>query len=206
MEFALLPSDMESLRAYADALNDFISFTREATESAKPIWGYLLDMTARGEELLQAIRDRRRAALVAGVHVGEQRPQMSGFLKNCEDLCTEYRDWERNHENGGDTPHQRLKDRLAGQLQSLDDLIALAREVVKPPKRKVKRDQRTEARDKWIYKQCCDGVPYDSIARNITVKNKDWYKITSKHGIQAAAKRYAERHSLPLPPPRQQQL
>lgn len=65
-----------------------------------------------------------------------------------------------------------------------------------------KRDKQTEARDKWIYEQCVGLVAYDSIARGLKQKSK-WAAITSKQGIYSAAIRYAKRHNLPTPPPRQ---
>jgi hypothetical protein len=67
------------------------------------------------------------------------------------------------------------------------------------------RDELTEARDKWIYEQCCKGVPYDSIARNLTKQNPRWNSIESKQGILAAARRYAKRRRLPPPHRRQEQ-
>ena len=66
------------------------------------------------------------------------------------------------------------------------------------------RDKATEARDKWIYDQCCKGVAYDSIARNLSKKNPKWARIGTKQGILACAKRYAKRKRLPEPPPRQE--
>jgi hypothetical protein len=69
--------------------------------------------------------------------------------------------------------------------------------------RTVRRDKPTEARDKWIYEQCCKGVAHDTIAIRLKKKPTTWVRITRKQGIFACAKRYAERHALPLPPPRQ---
>ena len=62
-------ADVEALRDYADALNDFISFTTKAVQARKRIWGNP-NSTDRVDALLQAIRDRRQAALVAGVQAG----------------------------------------------------------------------------------------------------------------------------------------
>jgi hypothetical protein len=67
---------------------------------------------------------------------------------------------------------------------------------------KALRDKQTEVRDEWIYKQCCAGVAYDTIVRRLA-KRKRWQHISTKQGIQYAARRYAERNNLPAPPPRQ---
>jgi len=66
-----------------------------------------------------------------------------------------------------------------------------------------KRDKATEARNKWIYEQCYKGIPYDTIVIRLKKKPKSWDRIDSKQGILACARKYAERHSLPPPPPRQ---
>jgi hypothetical protein len=58
-----------------------------------------------------------------------------------------------------------------------------------------------EARDKWIYEQCLAGTLLKNMLSWIA-KRKKWPRITSKQGIQAAAKRYAELHGLRLPPRR----
>jgi hypothetical protein len=62
-----------------------------------------------------------------------------------------------------------------------------------------------EQRNKWIYQQCCNGVPYKSIVAELKKlgPQKGWPLITSKQGIQAAATRYAEGHGHEKPAPRQ---
>jgi hypothetical protein len=65
-------------------------------------------------------------------------------------------------------------------------------------------DSATEARNRWIYKQCCALVPYDTIAIQLKKKPKSWLRIDSKQGIRAAAVRYAQRHNLPSIPERQE--
>ncbi len=60
-----------------------------------------------------------------------------------------------------------------------------------------------ESRDKWIYQQCMNLVPYDTIAIRLRKKPKSWERIASKQGIRAAAVRYAERHNLDEIPVRQ---
>ena len=60
-------------------------------------------------------------------------------------------------------------------------------------------------RDQWIYDQCVGGIPYKNIRTALKKRIADgWMAIKSDQGIIRAAQRYAERHSLPLPEPRQQ--
>ena len=73
----------------------------------------------------------------------------------------------------------------------------------KPEREPAKLDKLTEARDKWVYNECCKGTAYDLIARNLPNKNHKWARIDTKQGILACAKRYAKRHRKPEPPPRQ---
>jgi len=60
-----------------------------------------------------------------------------------------------------------------------------------------------EKRDKWIYQEAIKGTTWDSIKRNLLEKHKPWERIESPQGIINAARRYANRHNLTLPPPRQ---
>lgn len=65
----------------------------------------------------------------------------------------------------------------------------------------VMRDAETEARDKYIYEECCKGTKHSTIQRH--VKGQWSSSSLSINGIRDAAKRYARRHKLPMPPPRQ---
>jgi hypothetical protein len=87
----------------------------------------------------------------------------------------------------------------AAQIES-----AVAPKKSEAVKAKVKRDKLQEARDKWIYQQCCKGTAHDTIARNISNKNPKWGKISTKQGVLVCARRYAKRKGLPDPPPRQE--
>jgi len=60
-----------------------------------------------------------------------------------------------------------------------------------------------EQRDKWIYNECIKGTPYQTIVIRLNKKPKKWSRIESVNGVKMAAKRYAERHSLPMPHARQ---
>ena len=68
----------------------------------------------------------------------------------------------------------------------------------------VKRDRLMEARDKWVYGECCKGTQHKTIALKLPKKNPKWPRITTKQGILDCAKRYARRNGLPAPPPRQE--
>lgn len=57
------------------------------------------------------------------------------------------------------------------------------------------RDSRLEARDKWIYNQCCKpNNKYSTIARQLKDNGHGWPLIKSAQGIKKAAERYAARH------------
>ncbi len=58
-----------------------------------------------------------------------------------------------------------------------------------------------EARDAWIYQQCCDHRPHRDIIAFID-DHPTWPKITSPAGILTAARRYAKANKLPPPPSR----
>ncbi len=61
-----------------------------------------------------------------------------------------------------------------------------------------------EARDKWLYEQCCNCVPYKEILRLMEVQMPpEWELLTSVSGIRKAAITYATRHNLPPIPIRQ---
>ncbi len=64
------------------------------------------------------------------------------------------------------------------------------------------KDAPTEARDKYIYDQCCASTVYKRIILDVK-KRPEWDRIDSISGIRRAAQRYAMRHGLPLPPLRQ---
>jgi hypothetical protein len=73
--------------------------------------------------------------------------------------------------------------------------------------RKGVRDKKMEARDKWIYQQCCKGneMPLDKIVAELKrcASKRRWRVINSIQGIRIAAARYAKRHGLKAPPSRQ---
>jgi hypothetical protein len=60
----------------------------------------------------------------------------------------------------------------------------------------------TEDRDKFIYEEYLNVTSLKNIIIKIN-KIPEWDEIKTKQGIKDAAKRYAKRHGLPPPPPRQ---
>ncbi len=58
-----------------------------------------------------------------------------------------------------------------------------------------------DSRDKWIYRECCRGAPYKTIASELN-KHPSWDPIVTISGVRLAANRFAERHSLPPIPNR----
>jgi hypothetical protein len=67
------------------------------------------------------------------------------------------------------------------------------------------RDKKTEARDKWIYDQCCERMPYDNVVAELKRigPKRGWRVVSSKQRIQQIGNEYPERHGLDRPPPRQ---
>lgn len=66
-----------------------------------------------------------------------------------------------------------------------------------------KRKSPDSPRNKWIYNECCKGIPYSKIIYKLkTNKPKNWERINSVQGIRAAAIRYAKSRQLPHPPKR----
>jgi hypothetical protein len=67
------------------------------------------------------------------------------------------------------------------------------------------RDRKLEARDKWIYRQCCKGTAHDAIVAQLKrlAPRRGWRVVSSKQRVRQVGAEYARRHGLPPPPPRQ---
>jgi hypothetical protein len=69
------------------------------------------------------------------------------------------------------------------------------------------RDRKQEARDRWVYRQCCKGreMPYDRIVAELKriAAAKGWPVVSSKERIRQIGVAYADRHGKPRPPNRQ---
>lgn len=77
--------------------------------------------------------------------------------------------------------------------------VALGSDGVSP---EPKWDKATEARNKWLYEQCCKVVPYNTIKLQLKNKPKSWGRL-GINGIKKAANAYAARHDRPEIPKRQ---
>jgi hypothetical protein len=79
----------------------------------------------------------------------------------------------------------------------------------KPPRERMAVDKKMDARNKWIYQQCCKGkaMPYDKIIAELKriAPANGWTCISSIQGICRAANRYAKDHEK-APIPKRQNL
>jgi hypothetical protein len=95
-------------------------------------------------------------------------------------------------------------------LLAMRGLAAALDARTQPKKRgpgKRSRSPLLEARDKWLYEQCCDtSLTYEKIKGELRRchQNKAWTMLASIQGIRNAATNYAARHNLAPPPPRQE--
>jgi len=69
--------------------------------------------------------------------------------------------------------------------------------------RKAAAAEPRDARGEWIYNEACKGTSLGTIARRLKKKPATWARIDTPQGIRRAAQRFAKKHNLPLPPPRQ---
>jgi hypothetical protein len=69
---------------------------------------------------------------------------------------------------------------------------------------KAVRDKKREARDRWIYQQCCKGTPHDVILAELKriALLRGWSVVSSKQRVQQIGREYARRHGRKPPPPR----
>jgi hypothetical protein len=188
----------EGLRLCTQALEEFFCHFRESADADS--------IGPRCEQLKRTFRQHELALIADGVALGETRKDMNALLNECVTACVRYRSSPKEEADS-----TALVVKLTGVSRVLNQLTAIAASQAtvadpqpsQPAKGKVIRGKATEARDHWIYDECCKRTPYESIARNLPKKNPRWFPISSKQGILQAAKRYAERHGLPPPPSRQ---
>ena len=93
-------------------------------------------------------------------------------------------------------------DHLAGLLKA-DSIAASAAATPSI----VRVDKNTDARDKWLYEQRCDGTPDKEILAELRrrCEEEGWRKISTISGIRDRAAVYAERKGLAAPPRRRVQ-
>jgi hypothetical protein len=131
----LPPSDVEALRAYLEALDSFIAFTKAESATQKVIWTHP-NLAAQGESLLQTLEDRSQDAFVAGVNTGQTTDGTRLLLNKCLIRCKDYLTFEK--QMAPDQAASRVADSLAWCRQELEDLIAVAQDKAAPtsPKRR----------------------------------------------------------------------
>jgi len=59
-----------------------------------------------------------------------------------------------------------------------------------------------DKRGEWIYHKVMNGDRFSAIIRALDKKPRTWERIGTVNGIKNAANSYANKHGLPLPPPR----
>lgn len=103
---------------------------------------------------------------------------------------------------------QAMEDTLTRAAALLQRIVFAT--IVRSPGKRLARgstDMKLEARNKWLYQQCCKGrqMPYANIIAELKriAPEKGWEPIESIQGIRAAAKQYAASHNKPLIPNRQ---
>jgi hypothetical protein len=91
-----------------------------------------------------------------------------------------------------------------GYLGALQDWLKTQR-TKRSRRSPTRRDEKREARDKWIYEECCRLEAYDKIVSQLRTiaPNRGWVIVSSKQRVQQIGIEYAKRHQLDLPPPRQ---
>ena len=93
-----------------------------------------------------------------------------------------------------------VREELASRLDAPENPRAKKLVATKP----VRRDAKTEARDKWIYQQCCKGTPHDKIVAELKkmAPNRKWKIISTKQRVQQIGNKYADDNGLERPSPR----
>jgi len=59
-----------------------------------------------------------------------------------------------------------------------------------------------DTRDEWLYDLAMKTVAWGTIRMRLAKKPKSWERIDSDNGVKKAARAYARRHGLPIPPTR----
>jgi hypothetical protein len=98
--------------------------------------------------------------------------------------------WEQAHATSGRAPQVEPEGR--------------AQKSPREARQRRLRDKKAEARDKWIYEQCCKGTPHDKIAAWLKklAPKRGWQIVSTKQRVQQIGNEYADAHGLNRPPPR----
>jgi hypothetical protein len=116
--------------------------------------------------------------------------------------------WLESHEISGqpDWAEEDPQKNPRAAVRGLEHLSALLNFVGKilPVK---SANPKIKARDKWIYRKCCEGIAHDKIVAELkrTGPKRGWPIISTKQRIQQIGKEYAAKNGLPPPPSRRSQ-
>jgi hypothetical protein len=175
------PAIADSARAVLQSLNVFIKTKR------------VCNAPLLCDELLHEFMVRRRASrqrmIDAGCFEEKERvpvfplegPAHAALLTLAADLA------------GADDRLPREIEAFALRLSAVVDALTAAGT---PPV--ASKKNASDERDKFAYTSLTDGKTLQEIKNKINSKRK-WEPLESVQGVSAAAKRYAERHSLPWP-------
>jgi hypothetical protein len=151
-------------------------------------------------------RERELQRLVAAALAAENQTQFSAVqierrVRALEDAVVKILLWQRDAKD--DANYLVKNNNAMWPAWRKVQTLAIQAEAEKARQSRLRsHDPKKEARDKWIYELCCEGVAYDTISRRLA-KKKSWDHIQSKQGIFACARKYAERKNLEPPPSRQ---
>jgi hypothetical protein len=98
---------------------------------------------------------------------------------------------------------QRLRDMALRLSISYAEQSTRVQSRPKPGKHKL--DPKREARDRWIYRKCCQPrYLYKTIIAELKAisPGKGWSMVATPQGIRWLAAEYAQRHDKPEPPRR----
>jgi len=140
--------------------------------------------------------DQHVEKLLAEIRENGRWPYVRDELANCSSMILQQERGRRELEQTLLEPP--LRDDLADQSP--------AKSGAQSPVQPVKRDKKAEARDKWIYMQCCRRTPHDAIAAELKriAPQRGWSVVTSKQRIQQIGNEYADRHGRDRPPARRE--
>jgi hypothetical protein len=171
----------------AKALRDFRD-TLEACSDASFVTldgDIAADLRAWKRERTAALRETRNAVLNSGVDVPESWLQIEvpqyALVSRPESVAI----------------RGRIDPAIAQAMEQIR--LALMRWDAGQLTQEVFRDPQKEARDQWIYEECCRGTSYKNIRFELE-KLTDWDSLDSDTAVRNNAISYAERHGLdPIP-------
>ena len=179
----------EEIAQHAEGVKSQKSFLEEEKEAQ-----------ISGEPLGKGIGDSGRGARWFSLFVEMGKPWLcSDVTKSLSDLGRELRTQHWSDEGWNLKKHQA---RLTAGYQKLLSSLKSDADTLCPTFSDSPDVSVNDARDEWIYKQCCDLVKYPTIISRLAKDHPEWESINEPGGIRAAAKRYTERRGLPPIPKR----